>query len=238
MIRRGFALAGLAALLALAAATASAKGQLQVRPTQVEIPAGAPAGRLVLANTGDRPLTAQVRVFLWTQADGSDRLAKTDVIQLSPPIVQLAPGAEQLVRIVRLGPAPTSQDDNYRLVVDELPSADAPSGTGISLRMRYVLPLYVRAAQATAVKLQCHVSGAVLACDNQGTRAAQLGASKLLDGKGQALALTEGLLGYVLPGSHQQWPLDAKRLATLTADLRLETQLNGQPVSLAAPRAP
>ena len=45
MIRRGIALAGLAGLLALAAATASAKGHLQVRPTQVEGPARAPAAR-------------------------------------------------------------------------------------------------------------------------------------------------------------------------------------------------
>lgn len=238
MIRRGFALAGLAGLLALAAATASAKGQLQVRPTQVEVPVGASATRLVLANTGDRPLTAQVRVFAWTQADGDDRLAKTELVQLSPPIVQLAAGAEQLVRVVAQGAPPAGRDATYRLVVDELPTADSGGGSGISLRMRYVLPLYVRAADAPAPKLTCQLQGVVLACANDGGQSAQLGASKLADGQGHAIALTEGLLGYVLPGARRAWPVDGKRLAPLGADLRLETQLNGLPVSLAVSRAP
>jgi len=238
MVRRGIALAGLAGLLALAATTASAKGQLQVRPTQVEVPVGAPAARLVLANTGDRPITAQVRVFAWTQADGEDRLAKTDAVQLSPPIVQLAPGAEQLVRVVPQGRMPAGKDSTYRLVVDELPNADSGAGSGISLRMRYVLPLYVRSANASAPKLTCVLEAGKLACANAGGQAAQLSVSKLADGQGHELALSDGLLGYVLPLARAQWPVDGKRVASLGNGLRLETRVNGLPVTLAVSRAP
>lgn len=113
-----------AAVLLMAAATSEA-ASLQVAPTQVRVSAGRAADGLTLANNGSSPLQAQVRAYLWTQQDGEDVLVPTRDIAVSPPMVGLAGGATQLVRVVRLGPPPQDgAEAAYRILVDELPPAD------------------------------------------------------------------------------------------------------------------
>jgi fimbrial chaperone protein len=236
MARRAFLLAGSLLALTVAATAASAKGQLQARATLVELGVDAAAGRLTLANTGDAPVAAQVRVFAWSQQGGQDRFAPTTDIVLSPPIVKIPPGGEQVVRVVRQGPPPAGRDQTYRVVVDELPDRSRPNANTISFRMRFLLPLFVRDAVAKPPSLSCRIERkdqlATLACDNSGGKAAQLGATMLLGANGQKYELTPGLFGYVLPASVRTWPLDPKHLATLGSNLKLETRLNGEPFAL------
>lgn len=227
-----------AALSLLPAGHALARGQLQARPTLVELQPGNQAGRLVLANTGDAPVAAQVRVYAWSQAGGEDRLADTDTIAISPAIVKIPAGGEQVVRVVRLGEAPQGADETYRLVVDELPSPDTASDTAIELRLRYLVPLFVRAAGAAEPELSCHLAGTELDCRNDGGQPARLGATRMLDDNGRAIVLTEGLFGYLLPGSGRAWQLETDGLAGLGDGLQLETQVNGQAASLPVPRQP
>jgi fimbrial chaperone protein len=236
MARRASLLAGSLLALTVVATAASAKGQLQARATLLELGVDSAAGRLTLANTGDAPVTAQVRVFAWAQQGGQDRLAPTTAIVLSPPIVKIPPNGEQVVRIVRQGPAPAGRDQTYRVVVDELPDRSRPNATAISFRMRFVLPLFVRDAVAKPPSLTCGIErldqATVLTCSNSGGRAAQLGATTLLGAGGQKYELTPGLFGYVLPVSARRWTLDPTHLAKLGSNLRLETRLNGDPLTL------
>lgn len=225
--------AAAAAVVVLAATTAHARGQLQPRQTSVELPAGARAGRLVLANAGDSAAAAQVRVYAWSQDGREDRLDPTNALVVSPAIVEIAPGAEQLVRVVRTSTLKVEQEQAYRIVVDELPgdAADA-TGSAVTVRMRYVIPAFVRIADPAPVALQCRIDQADLSCSNRGGRAAQLGASHLVTGDGRAYEITPGLLGYVLAGSSRRFPLDAGKLAGLGARPKLEVRLNGQPAIL------
>ena len=236
-MRRAIALAATLALL-LPLGPAFARGQLQARPTLVELAPGQQAGRLVLANTGDAPVAAQVRVFAWSQADGEDRLADTAEIAVSPAIVRIPAGAEQVVRVVRLGEVPAGRDASYRLVVDELPGPQDEAATGIEVRLRYLVPLFVRAPGTAAPAVQCTLAGLRLACRNDGGRPAQLGPSRLADAGGDGKLLSEGLFGYLLPGTGRHWELDAGRLAGLDGALTLETQINGKPGSVPVQRQP
>jgi fimbrial chaperone protein len=197
-----------------------------------------PAGRLVLANTGDAPVAAQVRVFEWLQQDGEDRLADTDAIAISPMITSIPAGGEQVIRVVRLGDAPATADATYRLVVDELPSPDAPPSGAIELRLRYVVPLFARAREKGEPELDCRVAGTTLSCRNTGGSPAQLGASRLVDAQGTASTLTDGLFGYVLPDSERTWSLPAAATSSLQAGLRLETRLNGEQATVPVRRQP
>lgn len=215
-----------------------ARGQLQAGPTLVELAPGTVAGRLILSNTGDAPVAAQVRAYVWSQVDGDDRLSPASDLALSPAIVKIAPGASQIVRVVRQGPPPTGKDLTYRVVVDQLPLPEDEESSGLNLRMRYVVPVYARSAKASAPQLACSLSGQHLVCDNAGGQAAQFGASRLIDGHGKVAVLSPGLLGYVLPGARRQWQLQAQSLSNLTAELRLETQLNGQAAAVPVSRGP
>lgn len=223
-------------LLAATSFTVAAKGQLQAGPTLVELPAGSSAGRMTLGNSGDAPVAAQVRVYAWTQVDGDDRLEPTSDVVASPAISEIAVGGEQVVRLVRQVGAPAGADLTYRVVVEELPGAGQDNA--VNIRMRYVIPMFVRAAGAPAPQLACGIVAATLTCANSGGRAAQLGASRLQDPQGREAVLSEGLYGYVLPGASKKWTLESGDPLPAGTGLVLETQVNGQSATLPVSRAP
>lgn len=227
-----------AALLAAVAPVALAGGHLQVGSTRVELAPGARATRLVLRNNGDAPVGAQVRVYDWSQPEGEDRLDETRDIALSPPIVRVAPGEEQVVRIVRQGPAPAGRDATYRVVAEEVPLTPQDASVAVGFRMRFVLPLFDRAADAPPAQLSCRLSAGTLSCLNAGGRACKLGATRLVDAAGHVVELTNGLFGYVLPRSTRRWTLPADRLGNLGDGLRLQTKIdNAADLEVAVERA-
>src|SRR3546814_12612019 len=97
---------------------------LQVAPISLEIAAQEQAQTLTLGNTGDRPLRAQVRIMAWSQADGIEDLQPTRLLLASPPIVEIAPHAQQLVRIVRPDSTPATREPAYRPIANNLPEPD------------------------------------------------------------------------------------------------------------------
>lgn len=227
--------------LVLLASPAVATGQLQAGPTLLELPPGGTATRLLLRNSGGDTVAAQVRVYAWSQQDGEDLLEPSDDLAVSPPILELPPASERVVRLVRVGePAEEGRDRTFRVVVDELPAAETDGGSEVELRMRYVIPAFVRAEGAAAPRLACRIEGGAggdrLICENAGGRAAQLGASRLFDAGGTELFLSEGLFGYVLPRSQRSWPLPPDR-PSFGPTLRLDTLVNGQPTTVPVDRA-
>lgn len=219
-------------LAATAAGTVEARGRLQTRQTRVELPPDTRAGRVVLANSGDAALAAQIRVYRWTQRNGDDVLEPATDLVASPQVVEIAAGADQLVRVVRTSTAPVATEQAYRVVVEELPGDPSKRvGSAVAVRMRYVLPAFVQSAQVLPDALSCRVADAVLVCRNDGARAVQLGASQFIDASGRTVDISEGLLGYVLAGSTRHFPFDAKALAT-GAPRELKVLLNGAPSTL------
>lgn len=222
-----------AAVLTLSGGTAYAKGQLQARQTGVDLLPGVRGGRLVLGNAGDAGVAAQIRVYAWTQDGDGDRLVPSTDLAVSPPVVDIPAGGEQLVRIVRTSAAAPGHEMAYRVVVDELPGDPGSAiGSAVQVRMRYLIPVFVRVADPAPVNLQCHIENSELVCANKGGVAAQLGASKLVSAEGRAIEITGGLLGYVLAGSSRRFELDAKAVGDAATWRKLEVRLNGQPAML------
>jgi fimbrial chaperone protein len=235
LLSRGLLAAGLAAIHALACASG-----LQVAPVGLEFLPSSPAQGLWLTNTGDDALHAQVRVFHWTQVDGKNVLTPTRAMVASPPMLGLAPGAQQLVRVIRLGSANArGGEDAYRLLVDELPPAGPSNETGIRYVLRYSIPVFVEPAgdqpdeAAIAGALQWSLvrgdDGAALQVHNSGTVHAQLSQVSLLPPDGAPITVTTGLLGYVLPGMTMRWPLKVS-VARLPPETQLKAAINGKPV--------
>jgi len=230
-------MAAVLAVLALVAGTAHARGQLQTRQTGIDLQAGARAGRLVLANTGDAPIAAQVRVYAWRQEGGEDVLEPSNALVVSPAIVEIPAGGEQLVRVVRPDGSAVAREQAYRVVVDELPGDPASDSSTVQVRMRFLIPVFVRAKDPAPTALTCRLESAALACSNSGGRAAQLGATHLLNGA-QRIEVTPGLLGYVLAGGMRRFQVDPGVLARAGVQSRLEVRLNGEPATLDLARAP
>ena len=222
----------LSVALAVAALSPASAADLQVAPTLVSIPADRNAEGLQLRNSGQRPLYAQVRVFAWQQVDGEDRLIETEDVAISPPMLEISPGAEQLVRIVRMGPPPAAVEASYRVVVDELPGAarPAPTRTGLNFVLRYSIPVFVEAARPTAPVLHARIEGGIagrsFVLDNTGTSRVQVAELAHVSPQGTR-TIADGLAGYVLPGRQRRWPLPIEARPGPAADIR--ARINGEP---------
>lgn len=189
-------------------------------PVDPVIEAGQSGTVLWIQNKDPKPVTVQVRAFAWSQTGGQDVLDKQSEMVASPPIAEIAPGAKQLVRIVRRTPA-TRPHHAYRLMVDELPPPPASEGGGgvtarLAIQMRYSIPLFVYGSKdklhpRLVAEVRGTENGAVLVVRNTGGSHARL---TNLRGPGDRM-IREGLVGYVLPGSALHIPLPLGSGATL-----------------------
>ncbi|MDO5653353.1 MAG: fimbria/pilus periplasmic chaperone [Brachymonas sp.] len=190
----------------LAAATAGAAA-LQISPVSLSLPAGERAGMFTLGNASAEPITAQVRVFRWTQnAEGEDVLQPTSNVVVSPPMVQIAANGEQQFRVIRTQPSGQAEE-TYRLIVDELPAPSATPKKGLQLVLRYSVPVFLNTAQNPETTLQWRAEpgptpkSSVLTIRNSGAAHAQISRVWVSRGEGkEALSISNGLFGYVLSG--------------------------------------
>lgn len=224
----------LAALLGLCGPTLAAS--LQVAPTSVELHADEKGEAVWLSNTdSDTPVRAQVRLFRWTQKNGEDTLEPTRDLAISPPLVELAGGARQLVRVIRTGPPPNGAEASYRIIVDEVPSGATAEQTGLKFLLRYSIPVFVLPVGEAPItydlspRLERAGDAATLVVGNSGRQHAQLADLAYIDASGKRHELMAGLVGYVLPGQTMRWALPAS--ASRYADGgSFKARINGEAV--------
>lgn len=223
------------ALLALAwmiHGQAGASG-LQVAPTSLTLQATQNADGLWLSNTGDAPVTAQVRVYRWTQDNGEDKEAPSREVLVSPPMIQLAVADKQLIRVIRTGAPPATAEAAYRVVIDELPVPGTGPTKGVQFVLRYSVPVFMAppGAAATAApqlswKVQRDGDRSVLEVANSGSVHAQVAELHFVDGRGRRTEVHPGLLGYVLPGAQMRWQTKVPPAAFASGGT-METLING-----------
>lgn len=194
-----------AAALLLTALSARGSG-LGVSPILLEFDAGSPARALWLSNAGDRVLHGQVRVFRWTQENGEDRLMPTRELVVSPPMLELGAGEQQLLRVIRTAAYPAGEQA-YRILVDELPDAAPADRQGLSFVMEFSVPVFVGGGAPPKLDWSLRRDGgqAILSARNSGGSRAQVSEMELRDAQGQPQLQQGGLFGYVLAGQERRW---------------------------------
>ncbi|KLV67071.1 molecular chaperone [Citrobacter murliniae] len=217
--------------LAMSINTATASG-LQIAPVTLTLQATQNADGIWLSNAGDSVLNAQVRVFRWSQSAYGDRLSPSQGLVISPPMLALAPGERQLIRVIRTAPPSTQAEDAYRLSIDELPPTKLQKNK-LQFVLHYSVPVFIQpATQAeTEAKLQWKLQlldgKKFLEVSNQGNGHAQLSAATFINHNGTKKVITSGLLGYVLPGSTMRWILSPSASDTHNGG-KVEVTVNGQ----------
>ncbi|MBB4822431.1 fimbrial chaperone protein [Pseudomonas alcaligenes] len=246
-----------AALLGLAltaAGDAHAASSVLIWPINPTIEAEQKAAALWLENRGQQPVGLQVRVMAWRQGDFDDRLDAQRSVIGSPPVVTIAPGKRQMIRLIVTQPAPAGTEQAYRVLVDEMlqPDAVADPQLGVKFQMRYSVPLFVfgtgvAPAPAPGAKpregvqvLQPKLSYQVrqeggrryLFLSNQGAAHARLSKVSVRQGSARTL-IADGLLGYVLPGAQMRWQLpDGVPGGNFVLEARINEQAEPQPIPL------
>jgi fimbrial chaperone protein len=231
-----------AAVLPLVIAAHAQAGSLQVSPIRVDLSAEQPAAVMKLHNRGTEPITAQVRVFGWSQTLDEDRLDDAQRIVASPPIISIPAGGDQTVRILRTGHDAPQGEETYRLLVDEIPTTEAARTSGVRMQLRYSVPVFAGApASATAPKIDFSLqrvnpndpkigaSKLVLRASNNDAAHAQLSQVRIEWPDGHTSELAPGLLGYALAHASRQWPVGDAMPGASTAIVH--AIVNGTPVT-------
>lgn len=229
-----FAAAVLASLACMAASAAS----LLVRPTTVILSRGESAGTLTVTNSGNEPVTAQLRVYGWSQDQNQDRLEQSASVVISPPMLTVAAGQSQTVRLVRVLTTPAKAEESYRLIVDEIVERkQAQSVSGVAIQLRYSVPVFVMPNPAeparTTVKATLNSGSLVLDVANRGKSHAQISNVTLGYADGSSHVVNAGLVGYVLPDEQRQWTLALPSPGQTSAPRRVRALVNGKEMLVA-----
>jgi fimbrial chaperone protein len=245
-------LAAVASML-LSSAPAMAGTSLLIWPLDPTIESGQKAEALWLENVGSVPVTLQIRVLAWEQADFRDRYSEQNVVVGTPPFTTIAPGKKQLVRLTLTAPLVAGEERAFRILVDEIPAPTTAASPGLRLQMRYSLPLFAygegiwrkrqgrasassRAQPALSWKLVEEDGARYVQVGNGGLGHARLSQVRLVNRSGGmeagdgSIDIATGLLGYVLPGRVMRWPAPDGVLPSHQLQVQLEA--NAPPITL------
>jgi fimbrial chaperone protein len=199
-------------LLLLAVAPVAAASTFNISPIRANLNAVHRTDVLTMANQEDQPVVVQVRVMRWSQKDGEDQLDETRDLLATPPVLQIGPRSEQIIRTALRQAPDASQELAYRLIFQEVPQPAAADFTGLRVALRLSVPVFVAPAHgktAAEVSWQGHWSAdgiLELTATNRGNAHFQV-----IDFDVQFPAANSKLRGitskYVLPGSSMSWTL-------------------------------
>src|SRR3954452_1601759 len=138
-------------LLALPSTPALGQASFSIDPLLVQFDADTKNVVMTITNTSAKEIRFELKPFSWDQTppDGIMELTPTSDIVIFPPLVTMKPHAVQRVRVgttAAQGPV----EKAYRVLVEELPSGQAPAGAAtVAVRTRVGLPVFVEPTRIT-----------------------------------------------------------------------------------------
>jgi fimbrial chaperone protein len=206
-----------AAVFAAAAPMTAAAGSFSVSPVRIFMESRERATGITIINEGDTELVMQAELFEWKQkADGTDELLPTQDLVLAPPILRLAKGARQVVRLANLRPPMPGDQQTYRLIVREVPEALAQTQPGVQIQvaLAFSLPVFITPPGAkralTCTAKRATPSAIQATCENRGQAYAQAASMTLTTPTGNTLLSNEIKGGYILPTVKRSFDLTSE----------------------------
>lgn len=207
----------------IAAAGTAAAGSFSISPIRVDLDSAHRTEFFTIHNDDAAPVVIQVKTVDWSQENGEDQYRDSQELLTTPPVFQIAPKGEQIVRVALRRSVDPSRELSYRLFFQEVPPPSAQQLNGLAVALRLSVPVFVQPAKSAIADLQWRVHtispGSIrLEVSNLGTAHqhvtdfdVQLGASAHAH---------VNLARYVLPGSQVSWTIDvpAEAAAAAAAD--------------------
>jgi fimbrial chaperone protein len=204
------------AALALAAAmtlSVAQAGSFMVDPTRIELAPGKLSATLTIRNDDREPAVIRLEPRAWNQQGDEDLYEATKEVLVTPPIVTVAPGAEQIVRIALRRPLDPQKELTYRLFLQEVAPPPRPGFSGLQVALRISMPIFAKPGDTVAPKSEWKVAYQArehslrVNLANSGNAHLQLQEFKFsAPGSDQVLALQQSSV-YLLPGRSRDWLL-------------------------------
>lgn len=206
------------AILALFSCVVRAQS-LTVFPVSLQLVPGKRATTLTVINQGQTPTSIQVRAFAWTQPDGKDLLTTSNVILMSPPLVTIAPGAKQIIRLF-LTRSAEQREETYRILLDELPHSPEQGVVAVVVRMS--IPLFSAPNNPPKLHVNYRIERSAkqmyLVASNDGVLHELLRNIELFTENGSRLNTDFSGTPYILAGTVHRWPITVQDPSLLIHD--------------------
>ena len=198
-----------ATLAGLAMAHAALAGSFSVTPVRVELTEARRTAVLTLHNPEDSPLTLQVALVDWAQADGLDHYADTHDLLATPPVFTIPAKSEQIVRVALRRDLDPARELPYRIFFEQVPESAPRDFNGLNIALRIGVPVFLLPHATTHADLtwEAHylADGRLqILANNRGSAHVQVTDFDLRLGSG-ASTLHVADVKYVLPGSQMSW---------------------------------
>ncbi|MEM7022297.1 MAG: fimbria/pilus periplasmic chaperone [Pseudomonadota bacterium] len=202
-------------------------GTLTVWPVRVSLPAQGKAQVVSLTNEGDVSTLVQVEVLGWEDDPNVEELLPTRDVLVVPPVVEVAAGSSQIIRLALRKPLELEQEASYRLVITEVPR-EVGTDQGISFAVRLNLPVFVTpdgALPQPSWSLASTGGDTTLTLDNQGNAHVRVTRLSLFAEGGAEPLFVSDQGGYVLAGGERSWSVELDRIKAGTS-LIVKTETN------------
>ena len=126
-------------------------GAMSVSPMRLEFDASRSIGAITITNTSRETVTFEAEAVVWP--DDAAGQAASDVV-VNPPVATIAPGARKTLRVGLVKRIAGDRERTYRVYVTELPAPRSADSTGIGVRLRLGIPVFVRADSPRELPMQ------------------------------------------------------------------------------------
>lgn len=117
-----------------------------ISPIELEITAARSISSFTVTNDTSEPITYQTQGRMWKQVDGENVEENTTDIIITPPIVTIAAGQQQVFRTGLSKKIESNKELTYRVYLEdisEFKTVNASKQTGISFKFNHNLPLFI-----------------------------------------------------------------------------------------------
>lgn len=208
-----------AAALVLAPAAAEAAGALTIAPINVTLIGKERTSTVQVRNAGAEAISVQIRTVDWTQADSKDVYSPSKSLIASPPFFTLQPNQAQVVRLVVDAAKAPATEQAWRLIVDQLAPPKSEGGSGVSVPIRALVPVFLAPSTSARPKLSWTAAkapqGVKLTVSNNGPVHDRI-TGLTLASPGASAPAQEPLFGYVLSGASRTWTASGPAGGALT----------------------
>lgn len=140
--------------LAFISSRPACASSIQVDPIRIDFEAGATSATLLVRNSGDAPVVLQAEMNEWTMDEAGEHYTPSNALIVAPPVMTIAGGGEQVVRLGLRAARDPSRERAYRIFLTEVPPPPQPGFRGLQVALRIGIPVFVRPAGKAPPRLE------------------------------------------------------------------------------------
>lgn len=185
-----------------------------------------------LTNTHDRSKSVRLQAFAWTQSDDPAKLEPTQDLLLVPPLFEVEPGEEQIIRIGLRRTFEAEEERTYRIMISEIPS-EVDRKEGLNFNLEINMPIFVAPKGASAEPRwslsEDDTLGSSIVLSNKGNAHVKILSIDMQTTDGIAELVKIGDQGYVFGGEQRRWPIETA-LAEIKGPVEIKAKTTAGPI--------